>query len=115
MGAAVRLRTVIQYVTCSASARSTWVLKVSCGAPGAGLVGTAVQSMCQVAGHPKVNQRPEAFAARVPVHWVPQIGCVIQPSTGISHTPRLRVPARSTRALGWNTRSPMKALGRVAE
>src|SRR5437763_16004009 len=104
--AVVRLLTVIQYVTYSALARSTWTVQETSGAPGRGVVGMIVQRTCQVAGQLWVNQRCDAFGASVPVNWTPQPGWVIQPSTGISQTPRLRVPARSTRACGWKTRSP---------
>src|SRR3982750_3200378 len=73
-----------------------------------------VHTMCQVAGQLNVNHFFVCPAARLPTHWRPQMGCVIQPSTGISHTPRFRVPARRTRAFGWKTRSPTHAFGRLA-
>src|SRR4029077_14249940 len=40
-------------------------------------------------------------------------GVVSQPSTGTSQAPRLRSPARSTRACWWNARSPTYAVGRL--
>lgn len=71
--------------------------------------------MCQVAGQLKVNQRLVSLPARAPVNCTPVRGWVCHPSTGISQMPRLRVPARSTRACGWNRSSPTIAFGRPLE
>ena len=59
-----------------------------------------VQTMFHVAGQLNVNHRFVSFAFSVPVNCTAQIGFTNQPSTGISHTPRFRVPARNTRAYG---------------
>src|SRR5215204_4241651 len=111
----VRFLRVIQYVTCVAFARSTATSQSIWGAPTCGEVGIMYQTTCHGAGQLKVNQRRCSLAARLPVHCTPHTGCVIHPSTGISQTPRLRVPARSTRACGWYTRSPTYIFGRPFE
>src|SRR5215472_3345455 len=98
--ALVRFCTFSQYVANSALARCTWVVSWISAPTLVKLVGITVQMTCHVAGQLNVNQVCVWFGVSVPFHCTPQTGTVIQPSTGISHKPRFRVPARSTHACG---------------
>ena len=98
-GALVRFCTCSQYVTNSALERCTRVVSLICATVPT-VVGIAVHRMCHVAGQLNVNQVFVWLAVSVPVNCTPQAGAAIQPSTGISQMPRLRVAARSTQAWG---------------